>query len=131
MSWTFEIGQKQIKGALLDTAIATDGQAGVEIVAYDGTQDLKTLDVVQIATPILKELEDKNLRTRSNDVLNDGRIRLNWQIDAKAVQGYSFIWKDANNIIYIMTLRYANKYAGTYKEVIDNIGDSFNFVKGS
>lgn len=128
MGWTFTFGQDTIKNAVLDTAVAPDGQAAVEVVAYDGSEDLKTKDVGQISIPILKQLEDQNLRIRSTDLLNDGRIRVNWQIDAKGMRGYSFFWQDEKNVVYILTLKYADKYAGTYKEVNDNIGDSFNFV---
>jgi len=130
MSWTFEIGQKMGEGALLDTAIAPDGQAGVTIAVYNGTEDLKTLDVGQISIPIIKELESEDLRILSTDLLNDGRIRINWQIDAEGINGYSFFWQD-QSIVYIFTLKYADKYAGTYKEVIDNIGDSFRFPTSS
>lgn len=126
MSWTFTLGQDKLKNALLDMVVSPDGNAGVTIVAYNAGEELKNKDVGQVSIPIIKELEDQELRIRSTDLLNDGRIRVNWQIDGKGIQGYSFFWQD-QSIVYIFTLKYADKYAGTYKEVMDNIGDSFRF----
>ncbi|NPV41404.1 MAG: hypothetical protein HPY72_08705 [Anaerolineae bacterium] len=126
MSWTFTLGQDKLKNALLDMVVSPDGNAGVTIVAYNAGEELKNKDVGQVSIPIIKELEDQELHIRSTDLLNDGRIRVNWQIDGKGIQGYSFFWQD-QSIVYIFTLKYADKYAGTYKEVMDNIGDSFRF----
>ena len=126
MSWTFTLGQDRLKNALLDTVVSPDGKAGVSIVAYNAGEELKNKDVGQVSTPIIKELEGQELRVRSTDLLNDGRIRVNWQIDNQGIQGYSFFWQD-QSIVYIFTLKYPDQYAGTYKEVMDNIGDSFRF----
>lgn len=129
MSWTFELGQTLANGTQVDSASAPDGQAAVHITAFDGTQDLKSLDVGQVSIPVVKQMESQDLRITSTDLLNDGRIRINWEVDADGMRGFSFFWQE-NNIVYILTLKYADQYSGTFKEVMDNIGDSFRFPEG-
>ena len=125
MGWTLVTGQDTIEGAVLDEILAPDGNAAVEIIAYDGMEDLKTLDIGQISTGIIKDLDGQDLRTRDAKPLNDGRIRMDWQIDPKDMIGFSFFWQD-NSIVYIMTLKYYSQNSGIYQNIMYNIGDSFN-----
>ena len=125
LGWTSATGQDTVEGAVFDEISAPDGQASVEIVAYDGEEDLKTLDIGQVAIGIIKDLDGRDLRSRDASPLNDGRIRLDWQIDSKDMSGFSFFWQD-NNIVYILTFKYYNQSSGVYQNVLYTIGDSFN-----
>lgn len=126
MGWTHTLGQDLIKGAVVDVIESPDKQAAVEIVAYDGTKDLKTVDIGQIAIPIIKELHGADIRIRANEVLLDSRIRTDWQIDAQEIRAFSFFWQD-ESIVYILTFKYSEKITGAYQNVAHRIGDSFAF----
>lgn len=127
MGWTYKTGQNLIEGAVVDVIESPDGQSAVQIVAYDGTEDLKTVDIGQISIPIIKELNGDDVRIRANEVLFDSRIRTDWQIDAKSVYGFTFFWQD-ESIVYILTLKYSDKETGAYQNVVNRMGDTFIFT---
>ena len=127
LGWTFNLGQDLIEGAIVDVIESPDGQAAVQIAAYDGTEDLLTVDIGQISIPIIKELNGEDIRIRANEVLNDSRIRTDWQIDAEGVYGFSFFWQD-ESIVYVLTLRYSDEKTGAYQTMAYIIGDSFSFL---
>jgi hypothetical protein len=111
----------------MDVILAPDEQAAVEVVAYDGTEELLSVDIGQIAEPIIKDLEGDALRFREHSLLNDGRIRADWTVDSQGMRGFSFFWQDGS-IVYILTFRYNEADHAFYQRVVYGIGDSFNFV---
>lgn len=128
MGWTFTLGQEDVvEGAVVDVISAPDEQAAVEVVAYDGTEELLSVDIGQIAEPIIKDMEGANLRFRDHNLLNDGRIRADWTVDSLGMRGFSFFWQDSS-IVYILTFRYDEVESGFYQRVVYGIGDSFNYV---
>ena len=126
MGWTFKLGLDSTLGAVVDVIESPDGQAQVQIAVYDGTVELQTIDIGQIAIPIMKELNGDDIRIRANDVLTDSRIRTDWQVDAESMYGFSFFWQD-QSIVYVLTFRYTDKQTGAYQTMAYIIGDSFAF----
>ncbi len=124
MGWSFVLGQDKIKGAILDGAYSPDGQAAVEIVAYDGKEELQNVDIGQISYRIIKQLYSNNMHIHDPQLLNDGRIRVDWEIGEKSIRGFSFFWQD-KSIVYILSFKYSDQYSGTYQNVIYRVGDSF------
>lgn len=127
MGWTFTLGQEGPQGSVLDTMISPDEQTAVEVIAYDAQADLQSKDIGQISIPIMKALDGEDMRIRANEVLPDGRIRVDWQIDKEAIYGFSFFWLD-DNTAYILTFKYADENSGTYEDTIRRVGDSFAFI---
>ncbi len=126
MGWIYTTDQDVIEGGIVDVIESPDGQSAVQIVTYDGTEELKTIDIGQISIPIIKELNGDDVRIRANEVLQDSRIRTDWQIDAESIYGFSFFWQD-ESIVYILTFKYTDKDTGAYQNVVNRIGDSFIF----
>lgn len=127
MGWTSTIGQEGPQGSVLDTVVSPDGQAAVEVLAYDAADELKSTDIGQISTPLMKALDGENMRIRANEVLTDGRIRIDWQIDEESVRAFSFFWQD-DTTVYILTFKYTDEHSGTYEETLRKVGDSFAFI---
>jgi hypothetical protein len=127
MGWTFALGQEGPQGAILDTMVSPDGEAAVEVMVYDAAEALLNTDIGQISIPLMKAQDGEDMRIRANDVLNDGRIRVDWQIDKESLHAFSFFWQD-NTTVYILTLKYTDEHSGTYEETLRKVGDSFAFV---
>jgi hypothetical protein len=127
MGWTFTLGQEGPQGAILDTMVSPDGEAAVEVMVYEAAEELLNTDIGQISIPLMKAQDGEDMRIRANDVLNDGRIRVDWQIDKESLYAFSFFWQD-NTTVYILTLKYTDEHSGTYEETLRKVGDSFAFV---
>jgi hypothetical protein len=107
--------------------VSPDGQAAVEVLAYDAADELTSTDIGQISTPLMKALDGEDMRIRANEVLTDGRIRIDWQIDEESVRAFSFFWQD-DTTVYILTFKYTDEHSGTYEETLRKVGDSFAFI---
>ena len=127
MGWTFNVGQEGPQGSILDTMVSPDEEAAVEVLVYDAAEELLNTDIGQISTPLMKALDGEDMRIRANDVLPDGRIRIDWQIDKESVRAFTFFWQD-DTTVYILTFRYTDEHSGTYEETLRKVGDSFAFV---
>lgn len=127
MGWTFSLGQDVIEGAVLDGAYSPDGQAAVEIIVYDGKD---VTDVGQFSEPLIRQYYGKDLEFLDHNLLDDGRIRADWQIGSQNIRAYSFFWM-GDSIVYIMTLKYNDKDSGSNQNICNKIGDSFRFSDGN
>ena len=127
MGWTSTIGQEGPQGSVLDTVVSPDGQAAVEVLAYEAADELESTDIGQISTPLMKALDGEDMRIRANEVLPDARIRVDWQVDKEALRGFSFFWLD-DTTVYILTFKYKDENSGTYEDTVRRVGDSFTFT---
>jgi hypothetical protein len=127
MGWMLTQAGEGPQGTILDQAVSPDGQAAVEVLVYDATDELENVDIGQISIPLMKAQDGEDMRIRANEVLPDGRIRIDWQIDKQALHGFSFFWQD-NSIVYILTFKYTDKNSGTYEDTVRRVGDSFAFT---
>ena len=125
MGWTFKTGQQDVlEDAVVDTISAPDQQAVVEVVAY---KDETGQDIGITSIGIMKELDGANIRVRANEVLQDGRVRADWQNDAENIRGFSFFWQDGS-VVYVLTFKYSDVNTGAYQNASYRIGDSFAFT---
>jgi len=124
MGWSLSRDQESIEGAVVDTGISPDGQASVEIITYAAEQALASQDIGQIAISIMKQLDGENLRIRASNVLDDERIRLDWQVNESGMYGFTFFWLESTDL-YILTLKYSDEYPEIYQNVLVDIGDSY------
>ncbi|MDK2980249.1 MAG: hypothetical protein PWQ55_596 [Chloroflexota bacterium] len=127
MGWTLTRGAEGPQGATLDEVLSPDGQAAVEVLVYEAGQDLLNTDIGQVSIPLMKALDGEDLRIRANDVLLDGRIRVDWQIDNQDVYAFTFFWQK-DTTVYILTFKYADEHSAAYQETLRRVGDSFAFV---
>ena len=129
MGWTLLQAQEGPQGAALDQVLSPDEQGAVEVLVYDAADELQSTDIGQISIPLMKALDGEDMRIRANEVLPDGRIRVDWQIDKEALRGFSFLWQN-DSIVYILTFKYSDENSGTYEDTVRRVGDSFNFIAG-
>lgn len=127
MGWTFLQAQEGPQGAVLDQVRSPDEQAAVEVLVYDAADELESKDIGQISVPLMKAQDGEDMRIRANEVLLDGRIRVDWQIDKEAVYGFTFFWQD-DTVVYILTFKYSDEKTGTYGDTLRRVGDSFAFI---
>lgn len=127
MGWTLTQASEGPQRAILDQVVSPDEQAAVEVLVYDAADELKSVDIGQVAIPLMKALDGEDMRIRANEVLPDGRIRIDWQIDKEALRGFSFFWQD-NSTVYILTFKYSDKNSAAYEDTVRRMGDSFAFI---
>ena len=102
-----------------------DGEANIDVIALNATQRLVDTDIGQVSIGILKDRIDKNIRIMGEDVMNDGRIRIDWRVESTGEAGYSFFWVNGN-VMYILTYRYTSDHEALNRSLLVNIGDSLN-----
>ena len=126
LGWELVRDEEAFPDGVVETISSPDGEANIDIIVLDATQRLIDADIGQISIGILKERISKDLRVLADDVLLDGRIRVDWQVDKTGEGGYTFFWLNGNDLI-ILTYRHTSDHKGLYQDLLFNIGDSLNF----
>ncbi len=126
LGWGLTRDQGTYPDGVIEQISSPDGEANIDVIALDATQRLADTDIGQVSIAILKERIADDLRITSDNVLMDGRIRIDWVVDRTGEAGYTFFWVNGN-ILYILTYRYTDDHAGLYHNLLIDIGDSLNF----
>lgn len=128
MGWGLTRDDQAYPDGVLETIASPDDEAHVDVIVLDGSQRLANLDIGQASIAILKERINPDLRIIGDDVLADGRIRVDWIVDQSGESGYSFFWLDGS-WLYLVTYWHTGEHAGLYQRLLFEIGDSFNLLK--
>jgi hypothetical protein len=127
LGWSLTLDQETYPDGVIEVISSPDGEANIEITALDAARRLANTDIGQVSIAILKERISRNLKIVGEDVLLDGRIRIDWRVDNTGEAGSTFFWVNGK-LMYILTYRYTNDHAGLYRSLLFNIGDSLNFI---
>ena len=127
LGWKLTLDQEAYPDGVLEVISSPDGEANVEIIALDAARRLANTDIGQVSIAILKERVNRDLRIVGEDVLLDGRIRIDWRVDNTGEAGSTFFWINGK-VMYILTYRYTDDHEGLYRNLLVNIGDSLNFT---
>jgi len=126
LGWGLVRDQETYEDGLIDTISSPDDEAHIDVIALDAVQRLANTDIGQASIAILKEQINEDLRIIADDVLLDGRIRIDWQVDATDEIGYTFFWVNGK-VMYILTYRYYTDHESLYRSLVTGIGDSLDF----
>jgi hypothetical protein len=110
------------------TISSPDQQAEMQTAIYEAEEELTSKNIGQTANGLLKDLIAYDLRINASDVLQDGRIRLNWTSNSIGQTGFSFFWRHGTDL-YLLTFMRDNKHPEIYQRVLSTIGDSLS-VRG-
>jgi hypothetical protein len=128
MGWSLTKDEKSLAGGVIETIASPDNEAGVEIITLNAQALLAQMDIGQITNGLIKEHFGSDMRFLNDEVLEDGRIRIDWRNEKTKTNGYTFFWLNGNEL-NILTFRYTDEHPGTYQDVLTGINNSFTFVK--
>lgn len=127
LGWGLTIDQETYSDGMVEVISSPDAEANIEIITLDASQRLANTDIGQASIAILKDRISRNLKIVGEDVLPDGRIRIDWRVENTGEAGSTFFWVNGQ-VMYILTYRYTDDHAGLYQGLLANIGNSLNFT---
>ena len=128
LGWSLTRDEENLDGGIIETIASPDKKASAEIIILNSQALLAQKDIGQISIGLMKERYGVDLRILSDKVLEDGRIRTDWENKKTGTSGYTIFWLNGSEL-NILTLKFTDEYPETYREVIDGINSSFVFVK--
>jgi hypothetical protein len=128
LGWELTLDQESYTDGVVEVISSPDGEANIEIIMLNAGQRLANTDIGQASIAILKERISRNLKIIGEDVLQDGRIRVDWRVDNTGEAGYTFFWVNGN-VMVILTYRYTDDHTGLYRGLLDTIGNSFRLTQ--
>ncbi|MBM3137149.1 MAG: hypothetical protein FJZ98_03055 [Chloroflexi bacterium] len=127
LGWGLSSDEETYPDGVAEVISSPDGEANIEIIALDAAQRLANTDIGQVSIAVLKERINRNLKIVGEDVMFDGRIRIDWRVDSTGEAGSSFLWVNGR-VMYILTYRYTDDHVSLYRGLLDKIGNSLNFI---
>ena len=107
--------------------VSPDGSAEVQVVIYSADEAINSQNIGQTANALLKDLIADDIVFTKDDVLYDGRIRLDWTSRSTGMTGFSFFWLNGEEL-YLLTFMQDNQHSGIYQRTNYRIGDTFKFL---
>jgi len=127
LGWQLSTDTAAIENGTLTAITSPDGEAQVQSIRLDASAMLEQKDIGQITVGVLNDLEGSGLRVLASDAQDDNRFRLDWQVDATGIRGFTFMWLEGNHL-HILTLRHAPQHTALYSQVLDQISASFMYL---
>lgn len=130
MGWHVDDIKVIEENMIVESIFSPDKQAEVQTAIFASEKVLTPDDIGQTAIGLMKELIAADLRITQNDVLRDGRIRLDWISKSTGKTGFTFFWLHGTDL-YLLSLIHDNQHAEVYERMLYAIGDSFQFVNAN
>ncbi|MDP2966692.1 MAG: hypothetical protein Q8N39_11770 [Pelolinea sp.] len=128
LGWSLTRDEESVDGGIIETIASPDKEASAEIITLNAQALLAQKDIGQISIGLMKERYGADLSIIADEVLEDGRVRTDWENSKTGTSGYTFFWLNGSEL-NIFTLNYTDKHPETYQDVINGIGNSFVFLK--
>jgi hypothetical protein len=109
------------------TLAAPDGLASFEIFIHSSQESLTPENIGQTAIGILREFVAKDMSFTDNQLLPDGRIRLDWVSSETDSSGFAFFWLEEFEL-YVICFSQDDIREGIYRQANYQIGDSLRFL---
>ena len=106
---------------------APDGLASFRVLIHKPSEPLTPENVGQTATVLLRENIAEDMAFTYDQILPDGRIRLDWTSSSISSRGFSFFWLEKFDL-YVISFWQDNSKEGIYQQANYQIGDSFKFL---
>lgn len=116
------------EGTKSEVLEAPDGLAFFRVLIHQPSEPLTPSNVGQTAIALLREVIAEDMAFTNDQILPDGRIRLNWTASSIVSRGFSFFWLEGYDL-YVISFWQDNSKEGIYQQANFQIGDSFKFLK--
>lgn len=128
LGWSVTRDDESLDGGIIETITSPDNEASAEIIILNDQALFEQKDIGQISIGLIKERYGADLTILTNELLEDGRIRTDWENRKTGMSGYTIFWMNASEL-NILTLKYTDEHPDTYQDVNNGMGSSFVFVK--
>lgn len=106
---------------------APDGLASFQIFIHSSQEALTPENIGQTAIGILREFVAADMAFIDNQLLPDGRIRMDWISSDSDSSGFAFFWLEKFEL-YVICFSQRDIREGIYRQANYQIGDSFRFL---
>ncbi|MDO9546802.1 MAG: hypothetical protein Q7J07_08665 [Pelolinea sp.] len=127
MGWQVAEAEEIADKMIVESVFSPDNQAEVQTAIFASEKVLTPDDIGQTAIGLMKELVATDIRITQSDVLQDGRIRLDWVSNSTGKSGFTFFWLNGTDL-YLLTFMQDNQHSEIYQRMLYAIGDTFQFV---
>lgn len=128
LGWNQTRDSERIPSGVIETVASPDQEAAVEMIILNDQELLAQKDIGQISIGLIKELHGQEMRSLSDSVLDDGRIRVDWVNNKTGMNGYTFFWMNKSEL-NILTFRYSDAHPAAYQDALIEIVNSFGLIK--
>jgi len=112
----------------IESIQSPDGLASMRTIIYSSESELTPDNIGQTAIGLLREIIAEDMVFTGDQVLPDGRIRLNWVSAATNTSGFSFFWLNEFDL-YLLSFIHDIEKEGICQQANYQIGDSFFFIE--
>jgi len=120
--WNFK--QTTANHSVVETFTSPDEHAVLQIVIYDDGEQISGSIGGAFVRNLLRNYYADDIVVTSDKLIADGREELIWKSPASEYQGKSYFDK-RDTTLYIITVMIDNNYEEYYREIIDNILDTY------
>jgi len=109
LSWSQAVQEIPAEGATAETITSPDGEAMVQVILVEAQELLDDTDIGQVTINMLRDLEGEDLVLLGNALMNDGRLRIDWEVKSKNLLGRTYFWLEGSEL-NVLTFKRTNAH---------------------
>lgn len=120
---------RQVRGenTVIDTITSPDDQAVIQMIAYDDGMKMSKNIAGDLALTLLRENYTSGITVLADEVLANGREKLNWRATNNNYQG-TVTFETRESALYMVTIIWGNDPKGYYQDILQEIVNSYTVV---